>query len=228
MKHHLKRFTAPTFVIAALILPIAITEAQYRQRQRRPAPRAQAEGSTQGATAQQGSTQQTQATAQGGRYGRGRMGGTSAPDATITTQQTQGTGGRKRAARQVAQATLSTAVIQGIKKSSVLSRATKISGNTISPSAGYSLWQNAAGGILVVGPTAAPLPSETITKLIPMHAGSVKAYVCSCGSGENDPCMFARDAAGVADVGKCQNATCCKVRCVEIDAEGNGKEVSCN
>src|SRR5919199_5675482 len=110
MKQGLRRFITSVLLIAALILPPAVTKAQRgRLRQRRANQQAQTTGSTQN-TAAEGSTDQTQSTGRGRRGRRGRRGdangGSSKHEQTVV--------------RRVNQATAPAAVINTIRKNSAL------------------------------------------------------------------------------------------------------------
>jgi hypothetical protein len=217
MKQILKRWIGPAVLTVGLILPSAVTDAQQRHRQVR-GPRQAEVTST-----QQGSTDQTQ---QRGR--RGRRGATSADSSTAQpqTQQASSKGGSVTVVGRVNQATLSSAVIQGVKRNPILSASVRIRGNTIFPAGGYSLWGLSNGGFLAVESVEPhAMEQEQVLKFVDGQTRLV-TYVCYCpGSSGSDPCQFAREAGGTAiNLGKCQNATCCQSKCVYVDEEGNSHE----
>jgi len=200
------------FLMSALLLPPAITEAQYRQRGQR---RAGQQGQS---SAEQAATEQTQ----GARRGRRRGGASDA-----TTGQGQRSAGKEAPVTvtgRVSQRTLSAAAIQAIKKNSVLKASVKISANTISPAGGYTMWGLSNGGAVVV---RGGYPAEAIPGIPKIIDGRMvlATFICSCpGSGGNDPCLFGRTATGVIDLGRCENGSCCVKRCVYVDEDGNTRE----
>jgi hypothetical protein len=213
-KQILRRLTAAVFVFAVLTLALATTEAQYhRQGQRRA-------GQQDQSSAQQASTEQTRRN----RRGRGGEGAGASETTTGTGQRAAGKEAPVTVTRRVSQRTLSTTAIQAIKKNSLLSRSVKVSGNTISPANGYTMWGLSNGGAVVAG---GGFPTEAIPGIPKIINGRtvLATYICSCpGSGGNDPCQFGRTATGVIDLGKCENGSCCVRRCVYVDEDGNTRE----
>ncbi len=230
MKRHLRGFIAPAFLIATLLFPLMVAGGQGSKLQRR-----RALQQTSSSTAQQSSTGQT---TDQGKLGRRRVGGGMSANTTVATQNQQGQrrGRRVNAAVTITcwvhQDTLPTAVMQAVKNNPVLSRSVKITGNKISPVKGYSFWRLSNGGILILGDTPTtvttevfPYEEQQIIKLIDGKA-RVVTYVCYCpGSLQQDPCQFAREASGTAiNLLKCENASCCQVKCVYVDDNGTPRE----
>ena len=219
MRHLLKKWIGPAVLMVGLILLSAVTEAQQRRRQVRRTRPAEV------TSTQQGSTDQTE---QGARGRRVRRGATSSDSSTAQskTKQTSAKGGSVTVVGRVNQATLSSAVIQGVKRNPVLSASVRIRGNTIFPAGGYSLWGLSNGGFVAVEniePHA--MEQQQVLKLVDGQTRLV-TYICYCpGSSGSDPCQFAREAGGtVINLSKCQNATCCQSKCVYVDEEGNTHE----
>jgi len=127
----------------------------------------------------------------------------------------------------VNQATLPAAVIQTIRKNPTFSRAARISGDTISPAAGYSFWSLSNGGTVIVestGSTPEAHASQVATKLsysAALRSFVVEIHVCSCqGSTPNDNCQFAT-TGGNLNLDQCGGQSCCKQTCVAVDQWGN-------
>jgi len=206
MKHQLRRLIAPVVLIGALILPMAMTQAQ-QGRPRRAGPQARptgpqarptglqarAAGATQRGTAQQDSTQQTQATGQGPRGRRRGMGGSASKSAT--------TGGTVTVIRQVNQVRLSPAVIKTINSTDDTRRFVTVRGAAITARPGSSIWSLSNGGFMVVGGGTAKPIAETVTGPVSGCPGCVYVQACYCPGydpNKNDGCKFDGPANGSA------------------------------
>jgi hypothetical protein len=183
MKHHLKRFTAPTLVIAALILPIAITGAQHNGlHQRGSARQGQATGATQSITEKKGSTEQTQTTAQETRGRRGRMGATSTASSKAVT-----------VVRRVNQATAPDSIISHIRSAPTASSRVTIQGKTVKPKPGNSMWLLSNQGYLVIGidkPGLTPHAVEGDFGRNPDGSWYFRGCLCADRLGQGDNCTI--------------------------------------
>ena len=183
MIQHLGRLIAPAALVAAMILPVTMAEAQQSKlRQRRAAQHGQPAGSTQSTTAQPGSTEQTQSTAQGRRGRRGRMDGTSTGSTKTVT-----------VLRRVGQTTAPDSIISQIRSASTASSRVTIQGKTVKPKPGNSLWLLSNQGYLVIGidkPGLTPHAVEGDFGRNPDGSWYFRGCLCANRLGQGDNCTI--------------------------------------